>query len=170
MHTQGLVSAGREKRLAFEAVRSIFHAEKFVALPAGNHSDGAPIIFVLAGFVLLVGIAYAYNRSRRFRESLNRSVLNSYNFFADVRDQRIVAVGHSTLLGAIVSLAVAITASGILYRFRDSMLLDASLSYLLVSDTVKSIAVTLIWNPLRFIAVVALLVFLRPRAAALRRG
>jgi len=53
MHTQGLVGAGREKRLAFEAVRSIFHGEKFVALPAGNHSDGAPIIFVLAGFVLL---------------------------------------------------------------------------------------------------------------------
>ena len=160
MHTQGLVSAGREKRLAFEAVRSIFHGEKFVALPAGNHSDGAPIIFVLAGFVLLVGIAYAYNRSRRFRESLNRSVLNSYNFFADVRDQRIVAVGHSTLLGAIVSLAVAIAASGILYRFRDSMLLDASLSYLLVGDAAKTAAVTLIWNPLRFIAVVALLVFL----------
>ena len=160
MHTRGLVSAGREKRLAFEAVRSIFHGEKFVALPAGNHSNAAPIIYVLAGFVLLVGIAYTYNTSRRFRESLNRSVLNSYNFFADVRDQRIVAPGHSTLMGAIVSLAVAIAASGILYRFRDSMLLDAALSYLLVGDAAKTAAVTLIWNPLRFIGVVALLVFL----------
>lgn len=160
MHTQGLVSAGREKRLAFEAVRSIFHGEKFVALPAGNHSNGAPIVYVLAGFVLLVGIAYAYNSSRRFRESLNRSVLNSYNFFADVRDQRIVAPGHSTLLGAIVSLAVAIALSSILYRFRDSMLLDAALSYLLIGDAAKTAAVTLIWNPLRFIGVVALLLFL----------
>ncbi len=160
MHTQGLVSAGREKRLAFEAVRAIFHGEKFVALPAGNHSNGAPIIYVLAGFVLLVGLAYVYNTSRRFRESLNRSVLNSYNFFADVRDQRIVAIGHSTLLGAVVSLAVAIAASGILYRFRDSMLLDASLSYLLVGDAAKAAAVALIWNPLRFIGTVALLVFL----------
>jgi hypothetical protein len=160
MHTQGLVSAVREKRLAFEAVRSIFHGEKFVALPAGNHSNGAPIIFVLAGFVLLIGIAYAYNTIRRFRESLNRSVLNSYNFFADVRDQRIVAAGHSTLLGSIVSLAVAIVASGILYRFRDSMLLDASLSFILVGDAAKMAAVTLIWNPLRFIGVAALLVFL----------
>jgi hypothetical protein len=160
MHTQGLVNAGREKRLAFEAVRSIFHGEKFVALPAGNHSNSAPIIYVLAGFVLLVGIAYAYNTSRRFRESLNRSVLNSYNFFADVRDQRIVAPWHSTLLGAVVSLAVAIAVSGILFRFRDSMLLDASLSYLLVRDAAKTAAVTLIWNPLRFIGVAALLVFL----------
>jgi asparagine N-glycosylation enzyme membrane subunit Stt3 len=86
--------------------------------------------------------------------------LNSYNFFADVRDQRIVAPWHSTLLGAAVSLAVAIALSGILYRFRDSMLLDASLSYLLVSDAAKTTAVTLIWNPLWFIGVVALLVFL----------
>jgi asparagine N-glycosylation enzyme membrane subunit Stt3 len=40
------------------------------------------------------------------------------------------------------------------------MLLDASLSYLLVGDAAKTAAVTLIWNPLRFIGVVALLVFL----------
>jgi hypothetical protein len=160
MHTLGLVSAGREKRLAFDAVRSVFHGEKFVALPSGSHSSGAPIIFVLAGFVLLVGMAYVYNTSRRFRESLNRSVLNSYNFFADVRDQRIVAPGHSMLMGVVVSLSVAIAVSSILYRFRESMLLDGFLSYLLVSDAAKVAAVTLIWNPLRFIGVVALLVFL----------
>jgi len=160
MHTFGLVGAGREKRLAFDAVRSVFHGEKFVALPAGNHSGSAPIVYVLAGFVLLVGMAYVYNASRRFRESLNRSVMNSYNFFADVRDQRIVAPGHSTLLGAVVSLAVAVSASSILFRFRDSMLLDAALSYLLVRDDVKAAAIALIWSPLRFIGAVALLVFL----------
>ena len=159
IHTTGLVGAGREKRLAFDAVRSIFHSEKFVALPSGSHAEGAPIIYVLAGFVLLVGMAYVYNTSRRFRECLNRSVLNSYNFFADVRDQRIVAPGHSTLLGVVVSLAVAISVSSILYRFRDSMLLDAALSYLLVSDDVKAAAVTLIRNPLRFIGAAALLAF-----------
>ncbi len=159
MHTQGLVSAGREKRLAFDAVRSVFHGEKFVALPAGNHSTGTPIVYVLAGFVLLVGMAWVYNSSRRFRESLNRSVLNSYNFFADVRDQRIVATSHSTLLGVVVSLSIAISLSSILFRFRDSMLLDAALSYVLVSDDAKAAAVTLIWNPLRFIGVFAGLVF-----------
>jgi hypothetical protein len=117
-------------------------------------------VYVLAGFVLLIGMAYVYNRSRRFRESLNRSVLNSYNFFADVRDQRIVAPGHSTLMGAVVSLAVAVSVSSILYRFRDSVILDAALSYILVTDGAKAAAVALIWNPLRFIGVVAVLLFL----------
>jgi hypothetical protein len=160
MHTFGLVTSGREKRLAFDAVRSVFHGEKFVALPAGNRPDGSPIVYVLAGFVLLVGIAYVYNTSRRFRESLNRSVMNSYNFFADVRDQRIVAPSHSMLLGAVISLAVALSVSSILYRFRDSVLLDAALSFLLVNDGVKAAAVALIWNPLRFIGGFAILVFL----------
>ncbi|HTY57988.1 MAG TPA: glycoside hydrolase family 2 TIM barrel-domain containing protein [Bacteroidota bacterium] len=159
MHTQGLVTAGREKRLAFDAVRSVFHGEKFVALPAGTRPGGAPIVYVLAGFVLLVGMAYVYNSSRRFRESLNRAVLNSYNFFADVRDQRIVATGHSTLLGVVIALALAISASSILYRFRDSMLLDGALSSLLVGDDAKAAAVALIWNPLKFIGAFALLVF-----------
>jgi hypothetical protein len=159
MHTQGLVTSGREKRLAFDAVRSVFHGEKFVALPAGNHPGGTPIVYVLAGFVLLVGMAYVYNSSRRFRESLNRAVMNSYNFFADVRDQRIVAPGHSTLLGAVIALALAISASSILYRFKDSMLLDGALSSLLVGDDAKAAAVALIWNPLKFIGAFALLVF-----------
>jgi len=159
LHTQGLVGAHGEKRLAFDAVRSVFHGEKFVALPAGAHTESAPIVYVLAGFVLLVGLAYIYNTSRRFRESLNRSVLSSYNFFADVRDQRAVAAGHTILLGGVVALALAIVVSSILFRFRDSPLLDEFLSSVLVSDRATESAVRLVWNPLRCIGAIALLGF-----------
>jgi hypothetical protein len=148
LHGMGLVSMTREKRLAYDAVRAVFHGEKFVALPIGTHSAGVPIVFVLAGFVVLVGMAYIYNASRRFRESLNRSVLNSYNFFADVRDQRIVSLGHSTLIGAVISVSVAIVVASILFRFRDNLLLDNILSYLLIGDMPKKVAIALIWNPL----------------------
>jgi hypothetical protein len=151
LHSMGVVNMQRERRLAYDAVRSIFRGEKYVALPLGTASRNAPMIYVLAGFVVLVGMAYIYNASRRFRESLNRSILNSYNFFADVRDQRGVSLMHSTLLGIVVALALAIVASSVLYHFRDSLLLDYLLSYLLVADALKKWAVELIWNPLRFI-------------------
>jgi len=160
VHTVGLVNAERERRLAYDAVRSIFHGEKFLALAIGSHSASAPIIFVLVGFVVLIGMAYVYNANRRFRESLNRSLLNSYNFFADIRDQRIVSLGHSTLLGFVVAVAVAIVLSSILYRFRDSLVLDNLLTYLLVSDVMKDAAVTLIWNPILFIGAGAVFFFL----------
>ncbi len=153
LHSMGLVSAQREKRLAYDAVRSVFRGEKYVALPLGTYSRGAPIIYVLAGFVVLIGMAYIYNASRRFRESLNRSVLNSYNFYADVRDQRSVSLAHSTLLGVVVSLALAIVASSLLFHFRESLVLDYLLSSLLVADTLKKWVVELIWSPLRFIAI-----------------
>ena len=159
MHTQGLVGPRGDKRLAFDAVRSVFHGEKFVALPAGSHTENAPMVYVLAGLVLLVGLAYVYNTSRRFRESLNRSMFSSYNFFADVRDQRAVAAPHTLLLAAVVALALAIVVSSIMFRFRDSLLLDACLSSVLVSDAATEAAVRLIWNPLRFIGAVALLLF-----------
>jgi hypothetical protein len=158
-HTMGLVNGNREKRLAYDAVRAAFHGEKFIALATGSHASGTPIVFVLSGFVVLVGMAYVYNANRRFRECLNRSFLNAYNFFADVRDQRLVSVGHSTLLGAVVSLAVAITSSSILFRFRDNLVLDDLLSSLLVFDGLKAAAVSVIWNPLRCITVTALSVF-----------
>jgi len=160
MHNLGLVSGQREKRIAYEAVRSIYRSEKFVALPIGNYSSTAPMIYVLAGLVVLIGVAYFYNASRRFRENLNRSMMNSYNFFADVRDQRIVSVIHSTILGFIVCVALAIVASSILYHFRQSWVLDNLLSYVLVYDNIKESMVYLVWNPLKCIAYFSVLFFL----------
>lgn len=159
LHSMGLVDGQREKRIAYDAVRSVFQNEKFVALPSGNTSTAAPIIYVLSGFVLLVGLAYLYNANRRFRESLNRSLLNLYNFFADVRDQRAVTLFHTTLLGLIVAAASAIVLSSILLHFRESLFLDNLLSLLLIADWVKLIVVKLIWDPLRFILIGGLVLF-----------
>lgn len=161
MHTPGLVSADREKRLSFEAVRSVYRAEKFVALPIGNYTPSAPIIFVLAGLVVLIGVAYLYNASRRFRESLNRSLMNSYNFFADVRDQRVVSMIHSALLALIVSAAAAIVLTSILHHFRGSWVLDNLLSYLLVSDGLKELVIGLIRSPLLSILYLTVFIFVK---------
>jgi hypothetical protein len=149
MHTMGLTSYKREKRLAYDAVRSIFRGEKFVALPAGSYSSTAPIVFVLGGLVLLIGFAYLYNSDRRFREALNRSRMNSYNFFSDIRDQRLVSIVHTTFLGIITSAALAIVLSTSLYHFRGSWVLDALLSYLLSSDTLKEFMIRIVRHPLQ---------------------
>ncbi len=151
MHTMGLVSHRREKRLAFEAVRSVFRGEKYVALPAGSYSSTAPIVYVLSGLVLLIGTAYLYNADRRFRESVNRSMMNSYNFFSDIRDQRAVSLVHSALLGLITSSALAIVTSTALYHARGSWVLDASLSTVLSSDNVKEAVIGIIRSPFELI-------------------
>ncbi|MDH4071012.1 MAG: hypothetical protein OEV30_11395, partial [Ignavibacteria bacterium] len=160
MLTMGLVNHRREKRLALDAVRSVFRGEKYVALPAGNYSSTAPIVYVLGGLVLLIGTAYLYNSDRRFRESVNRSLMNSYNFFSDIRDQRGVSVFHSTVVGLIASSALAIVASTALYHARESWVVDAALSFLLPSDAVKEFVIGLILDPIRLILYSAAVFFL----------
>jgi len=161
MHRMGLVSDKREKRLAYDMVRAMFRGEKPAALPAGTYAPGTPIIYVLAGFVVLIALAYLYNVSRRFRESVNRSLLNSFNFYTDVRDQHSVSVIHTTFLAVMVSLATAIVFSSILVHFRDSLFLDNLLSYLLVFDSLKAAVVRLIWDPLQFILIVSGVILLK---------
>lgn len=160
VYTMGLVSAQRERRLAYDAVRSVYRGEKFASLPAGNYSSGAPIVYVLAGLVVLISLAYLYNGSRRFRDSLLRSTFNAYNFFADVRDQRVVSLVHSVLLGIIVSVALAIVTSSILYHFRGSWVVDTLLSTVTLYDNIKESAVRLIWDPVRSILYFSLLYLL----------
>ncbi len=161
LHTLGLVTASSEHRLAYDAVRSTFNGERFSALPIGSSSSAAPIVYVLAGLMTLISTAYVYNANRRFRESLNRSMVNSYNFFSDVRDQRIVTVVHSTLLGIVISIATAIVLSSLLYRFRSSIALDNFLSYILITDGIKEFVVKLILNPPMFIVVCSGVIFLK---------
>lgn len=153
MHTMGIMSYDRQKRTAYEIVRSVFTEEKHSALLMGSTSSSAPIVYVLSGLVLLVGTAYLYNANRRFRDSLNRSMVNAYNFFADIRDQRVVTILHSTIVGLVVSAAGAIVVSSLLYHFRGSVALDNLLSMLLVSDGLKEDVVRLIRNPQLFVLV-----------------
>ena len=90
LHTMGIVSGEREKRIAFDVTRAMFNGEKVQALPIGTYSSSAPIIYVVAGLVTLIAFAFMYNGNRRFRDAVNRSMFRLYNFFADVRDQRIL--------------------------------------------------------------------------------
>ena len=159
LYSVGLVGRARDRRIAYEAVRSAFAGEKFTALQMGTYSSGAPLVYVLSGFLVLLAVAYLYNANRRFRECILRSMLNSYNFFADVRDQRLVSGVHSTLLALMTSVAVAIVASSVLYHFRGSWLLDNLLTVLLVYDGLKAWLVRLVWSPLTFILVFSGILF-----------
>lgn len=156
----GLVSEQREKRIAYDAVRAVFTGEKFAALPIGTASDTSPMIYVLTGFVLLVGLAYFYNANRRFRDSLGRSMLNSFNFFSDVRDQHVVSSVQSAILGISASIALALTLSSVAYHFRSSLFLDNLLSLLLVSDSLKTAAISLIRTPALFLLYGSIAIFL----------
>jgi len=147
LHPVGLMSRERQKRLAYDVVKTLFAGQKVAALPIGKHRSTFPVWHVVAGFVVIFAIAYQYHYNRRFNESFKRSLFRSYNFFADLRDVRTVSVFHTLLLTLMISLTLAVVLSGLLYHFRQDRMADYLLTQILVWDSVKEAVVYATWNP-----------------------
>ena len=152
LYTQGMVEFNREKKVSYDVVRSMFLGEKIAALPVGTHSVSSPVSYVLLGLLLLILFFWLLNTDRRFRESVFRALRRPYNFYADIRDQRILSNLHTAILSAIVAVTFAIVASSVLYHFRSSSILDYILTMLITSDSLKAAVVELIWHPVECIA------------------
>jgi hypothetical protein len=158
--TMGIVNSSREKRIGFNYIRTLFKEEKVQALPVGNYSPHTPLIYVIAGFIVLIALAFLYNANRRFRDGINRSLLRTYNFFADVRDQRILPVSHSFFLAVVVSVTWAIVLSSIFTHYRSNLFLDNVISQFM-PDSLKERFIRLVWNPPEFILICSGLCFIK---------
>ncbi|HTY10849.1 MAG TPA: glycoside hydrolase family 2 TIM barrel-domain containing protein [Bacteroidota bacterium] len=159
LYTQGIVEFNREKKVSYDVVRSMFLGEKIAALPVGTHSTSSPVSYVLLGLVLLILFFWLLNSDRRFREGVFRALRRPYNFYADIRDQRILSNLHTAILSAIVAVTFAIVVSSVLYHFRTSMVLDYILTMFITSDSLKAIIIELIWHPIQCIAYCGLVCF-----------
>ncbi len=157
-HASGLVSYDREKRLAYDVVRSLYNGEKVAALPIGAYAAAPPMVFVVVGLAVLLGFAFFYSRNRRFSENVNRSLTRTYNFFADVRDQRVLSSVHSAFLAAVIAVTWATVLSSIFTHYRDNLFFDNLLSQFM-PDFLKNWIVRLVWNPPKFILVFSGLLF-----------
>ncbi|OYV86583.1 MAG: hypothetical protein B7Z63_03790 [Ignavibacteriae bacterium 37-53-5] len=157
LYTFGLVSYWREKRPAFAAVRALFNDETLPTLPIGNYSDTPPIIYVILSTLLLVLITYLHYSRRWFRESATRAIFRPYNFFADIRDQRMISAFQTSTVLLLVSAGISIYLSSLFYAFRNSYVFDRLLGLFVPSDFLKIKVDYLIWHPVSFIVVFTIL-------------
>lgn len=147
LNTSGLVDRNRNQRLTFNTVQSLFNDEKEPLLNAGSHNESTPISFIAVGLILGIIIIFQINRFRRFREYMLRALLRPYNFYSDIRDQRIISSLQTVLLGVIVSLTVGIYLASILYYFKDSFVMQYILMLLVPSKSLQVLLYKLIWMP-----------------------
>lgn len=157
LYTFGLVSYWREKRPAFAAVRALFNDETLPTLPIGDYSDTPPIIYVILSTLLLVLITYLHYSRRWFRESATRAIFRPYNFFADIRDQRMISAFQTSTVLLLVSAGISIYLSSLFYAFRNSYVFDRLLGLFVPSDFLKIKVDYLIWHPVSFIVVFTIL-------------
>jgi hypothetical protein len=72
---------------------------------------------LLYAFGLLLLLFLLINLDRRFRDHAGRSLFRPFNFFADIRDGRVMPNGPTTLLAFTMSGAIGIAVAAILHGF-----------------------------------------------------
>ncbi len=145
--SSGLVDRYRTIRLSYKTLQSLYTDETEPLLNAGSYSISTPVTFIIVGIVLSLLLIFLINRFKRFREYLTRSVLRPYNFYADIRDQRIISSVQTILLGIIISLTLGIFITSILHFYRSSYIAQYILDILVPANGLKEILYRLIWMP-----------------------
>lgn len=124
-YTIGIAGAdGNTNRLAYKVVYAKLHNAEPVTIPIGSKKDYAPMVFIIFGLFLALIMGVLVNSGRKFREDSSRALLRPYNFYADVRDQRIMSGYHSTVLGFVISAILALLVSNVLFYLRDNIMFE----------------------------------------------
>ena len=157
--TSGLVDRQRRPRFAFTTMLAMFNKEKEPLLHAGSYEEEAPLSFIIFGLSLSIFIIFLINRFKRFREYLFRSILRPYNFYADIRDQRIMSSVQTVFLGLAVSFTLGIFLSSIMYFYRTDEMLQHILMLLLPANWLQELIFRLVWIPELFIVIISSIFF-----------
>ena len=145
----GLVSEERtQDRLAYKVLSARMRNTEKVTIPIGSDKDDAPMIFIITGLVLALLMGVLVNSGRKFREDASRALLRPYNFFADVRDQRIISAYHSVFLALIVALVSSLIFANLFYYIKNNVLVEKVLLAFGSPGLISGISY-LAWNPVK---------------------
>lgn len=157
--TSGIVDRERKHRLSYRTLQALFNEEKEPLLDAGKYSESTPLSFIIVGIILSLIIVFLINRYRRFREYLTRAVLRPYNFYADIRDQRIMSSLQTILLGLGISVTISLFISSIFYAYRSNELTQYVFMMFVPSNGLRETLFDLVWMPQLSILLLTLLFF-----------
>jgi len=144
----GLLDENRSKnRISYKVVHSKLNNLEKVTIPIGSKKDDSPMIFIIFGLLLAIFMGVLVNSGRKFREDASRALLRPYNFFSDVRDQRIISASHTTLLGLIIAAVIALIVSNVLYHLKTSLVFE-NLLLAFASPMLMKTANYLAWHPI----------------------
>lgn len=135
-----------QNTISYNAVSSLLHNRGKVSIPVGTKKDEQPVFFLISALILSIIMTLVINSKRKFRENATRALLRPYNFFADIRDRRILTGFHSGLLLIILAGAAALLLVNFLYFFRTNILLEKIL-VAVESKVLTNFIMHVAWNP-----------------------
>ena len=157
--TSGMMDRSRQQRLSYSTMQALFNNEKDPLFYAGSYTESTPVTFIIYGLIISIILILLINRFKRFREYLYRSVFRPYNFYADIRDQRIMSLVQTYILGLVIAFTLGIFFSSILYFYRTSEITQYILMLLFPVEGFQDVLYSLIWVPELLIVIIALIFF-----------
>lgn len=147
INTSGLMSRDRKERMSFASMQAMNNNEKEPLLNTGSYTPYIPYTFIIYSIVLMIVLFVILNQFKRFREYMFRSLLRPYNFYSDIRDQRIISISLTVILGLIVSINLGIYLSSIFYFFKNSLGFQYIMMIIINTGFLQEILVKLVWLP-----------------------
>lgn len=144
----GIVSDNsNDARISYNLIKRKLKEGKSTTIPIGSNQEDAPPFFILAALVISVIIALLINSKRKFREDATRALLRPYNFYADIRDQRILSGFHSNTLILLLAGSNSLLVTILLFYLKNNILFDQILNSFGNFEFKKLISY-LAWHPL----------------------
>ncbi|HPU24160.1 MAG TPA: glycoside hydrolase family 2 TIM barrel-domain containing protein [Candidatus Kapabacteria bacterium] len=158
--TTGVTDATNKPRFSYSMLQALFNDEKEPLINAGSYAGETLVSFLIFGFILLVVLLFFINRFRRFREYLTRAMLRPYNFYSDIRDQRIIPSFQTVILALIVSFTIGMYVTSLLFYYRNYDITQFLIMLCCPSSFWQEIIYKMIWMPEVSLFIIALISFI----------
>jgi beta-galactosidase len=132
--------------LSYRVIESRLKNLSNVTIPIGASVSENKPIFILISLALSILMAFVINWRKKFKEDCSRALFRSYNFFADLRDHRILSGIHTYLLLFIEVGSMSLLFTILLYYLRTNILFEKLLVDI-GSNRLIDLISYLAWNP-----------------------
>lgn len=164
LNSIGLFNLHREMKKDAATVLSSKKLRLPVSEVESERKNLGTFLFILIGLINFLIFLTVYRAILEFRQNIKRAIRKPHGFFSDLKERRLIPLGESLFLVAIISVNGAIMLGSIFYFFRNNFFMDYLLSLLFPFQSVKLALSEMIWKPLLMVpvltAVIMLLFFL----------
>jgi beta-galactosidase len=144
----GLADENRNTdRISYKVVYAKLNNTEKVTIPIGSKKDDSPMLFIIIGILIAILMGIMINSGKKFREDSTRALLRPYNFFADVRDQRLISGVHTIIMIFIIASTSGLLLSNILFYLKENIHFEKLLLSFGSSSLLKNVSY-LAWHPL----------------------
>lgn len=150
-----------QQRLAFNVIKALFNNEEVPIINPGLPENELRVDYIVSGLIALFIWGFMLNRSKRFREYTYRSAFRTYNFFADIRDKRIISEFQTATFGFVLAMIFATFTSAVLDYYRTNEGFQIITGLLIPNFFVREWLYKLAWNPLLAIIVLTIIAYLK---------